>query len=290
MNKEVLELKDLKNVTYNLSNIKDSISNLEGIEDLLLEGNNIIITYDQRKISLKEISKVLKQNGYNNNYEEKYKSYTYDVEGMSCAACATSIERVLRKVEGVDLADVNFSTETLKVNYNEEKVTFEDISKKLEKLDFKLIKEKKEKEEDNNESELSKVKRRFIFSAIFTVPIFLIAMLPMMGIPLPSIISLAENPEINITIQMILATVVIFFGYEFYKVGFKSLIAGSPNMDTLIAIGSSAAYLYSLYAMVNVFRGNEHYIHYLYFETSAMILAFISLGKYMEAIAKGRGI
>ena len=69
MNKEVLELKDLKNVTYNLSNIKDSISNLEGIEDLLLEGNNIIITYDQRKISLKEISKVLKQNGYNYNYE-----------------------------------------------------------------------------------------------------------------------------------------------------------------------------------------------------------------------------
>lgn len=288
MNKEVLVLRDLKNVTYNFSDIKELISNIEGIEEISLEGNNATITYDQRKTSLKEVSKILSQNGYNNNYEEKYKSYTYDIEGMSCAACATSIERVLRKVEGVDLANVNFSTETLKVNYNEEKVTFEEISKKLEKLDFKLIKEREEKEENGNESELSKVKKRFVFSAIFTVPIFLIAMLPMVGIPLPSIINPTENPEINITIQMILATIVVCFGYEFYKVGFKSLIAGSPNMDTLIAIGSSAAYLYSLYAMFNVFRGNEHYIHYLYFETSAMILAFISLGKYMEAIAKGR--
>lgn len=222
------------------------------------------------------------------SYVDKKKGYTYDVEGMSCAACAASIERVLKKLDGVDSATVNFSTETLKVSYDKDKLSFDDLNKKLEKLDFRLIEAKDNDKASNKNAELLKIKRRFIFSAVFTVPIFLIAMLPMIGVTLPTIINPAINPKINIIVQMVLATIVIAFGYEFYKVGFKSLFAGSPNMDTLIAIGSSAAYLYSIYAMINVFNGNNHYMHYLYFETAAMILAFISLGKYMESLAKGR--
>lgn len=222
------------------------------------------------------------------SYVDKKKGYTYDVEGMSCAACAASIERVLKKLDGVDSVIVNFSTETLKVSYDKDKVSFDDLNKKLDKLDFRLIEARDNEKVSNKDAELLKIKRRFIFSAVFTVPIFLIAMLPMLGITLPTIINPTINPEINIIVQMVLATIVIAFGYEFYKVGFKSLFVGSPNMDTLIAIGSSAAYLYSIYAMINVFNGDKHYMHYLYFETAAMILAFISLGKYMESLAKGR--
>lgn len=283
---EILKIK-AKGYDKKCLDLEEKLSKVEFIDKVQLRENQLEIIYDNKKLSLEEINKLIEELGYKTNYKDRFKSYDYSIEGMSCVACAGSIERVLKKQEGVGSVSVNFSTEKLRIIYDEEKITFDMLNEKLEKLDFKLLKEEKNLSE-SRKIQLGKVKRRFIFSTLLTIPIFLIAMLPMMGVTLPTIINPEINPKINVSIQFILATLVILIGHEFYRSGIKSLIAKRPTMDSLIAIGSFAAYTYSIYAMINVFSGDSHYIHYLYFETAAMIIAFISIGKYMEMIARGR--
>ncbi|MGL5617031.1 MAG: heavy metal translocating P-type ATPase [Sarcina sp.] len=285
----ISEILKIKAAGYNEKSLdlEKKLLDLEFIKEVKQRENKLEIVYDNKKISLEEINKFIEKLGYKTDYKNRFKSHDYSIEGMSCAACAGSIERVLKKEEGVGKVAVNFSTEKLRIIYDPKKINLDILNEKLEKLDFKLVKEEKNLLE-SRKLQLEKVKKRFIFSTILTIPIFLIAMLPMMGITLPTIINPELNPKINVTIQFILATLVILIGHEFYRSGIKSLIAKRPTMDSLIAIGSFAAYIYSIYAMIKVFSGNNHYIHYLYFETAAMIIAFISIGKYMEMVARGR--
>ena len=219
------------------------------------------------------------------------KQETSKIEGMTCTACASRIERVVKKLDGVEGATVNFAAEVLNVTYDENITNIGQVKAVVSKAGFKLIVEEEKQKETQKINEDKVLFYRFIASICLTVPLLIVSMGHMMGMPLPKLIDPSINPFNFAMTQLILTLPVMLIGYKFYKVGFKNLIQFSPNMDSLIAIGTSAAFIYSLYGMVKIVTGGEHgheYAMHLYFESAATILALITLGKYLEAKSKGK--
>lgn len=216
---------------------------------------------------------------------------TFKIQGMSCAACAKAIERVTLKLEGVDMSSVNLATEKLDIEFDEQKVSVERIFAAIEKAGFKAFEEEAEEISEINlskEAQISSLKNRFIFSAIFALPLLYISMGFMLGMPIPNIINPDKNPLNFALIQLVLTLPIIVMGRNFYIVGIKSLIKRNPNMDSLIAIGTSAAFIYGIYGTWMIYIGEIHYAHHLYFESAAVIITLITLGKFLESVSKGK--
>ena len=209
---------------------------------------------------------------------------------MTCSACASRVEKVTNKMPGVENAVVNFATEKLSVSYDADAVSFGDIKAKVEKAGYKLIREDEQKVEEKKKKldEKGKLLWRLILSLIFAVPLLTITMGHMVGMPLPKIIDPMMNPLNFAIIQLVLTIPVMIIGYKFYYIGYKNLFKLSPNMDSLIAIGTSAAFIYSLYGTYKIYIGDGSYAMSLYYEAAVTILALITLGKYLEAISKGK--
>ena len=214
----------------------------------------------------------------------------FKVTGMTCAACSSRVERVLNKMEGVTKAEVNLATEDLHIDYDDSKLNTQDIIGKIEKAGYGAyeVKEDTKIDETDKEDAINSLKKRFILSLIFAVPLLYISMGHMMGAPLPSIIDPMTNAMNFALIQLILVIPVMIVGRKFFISGFKNLVHLSPNMDSLIAIGTSAAFLYGIYAIVKIAGGDTHFSMDLYFESGATILTLITLGKYLEAKTKGK--
>ncbi|MCR4944494.1 MAG: heavy metal translocating P-type ATPase [Clostridium sp.] len=213
---------------------------------------------------------------------------TYVIEGMTCSACANRIERVVGRLNGVGSAVVNFATEKLTVDMDNNVIKEDDIKSAVSKAGYKLLDESEVKQDSKKDSESSKMLRRFIISAVFTVPLLIISMGHMAGMPLPSIIDPHVNPLNFALIQMILALIVMCTGGKFYKSGFRNLFELSPNMDSLIAVGTFSAFAYGIFAIYKIVTGDSEYAMHLYFESAATILTLITLGKYFEAVSKGK--
>lgn len=201
---------------------------------------------------------------------------TLSVEGMTCAACSSRVEKVLSKLEGVNSASVNLMAKKATIDYDEAKLNVDDFIRTIEKAGFKAkeyIEEDNDKEKETREKEVKTLKTLFIVSLVLSLPLFSAMFFHMAGI---------HNILSNGYFQLVLATPVQFIiGYRFYKGAYHSLRGGGANMDVLIAMGTSAAYFYSLY---NTIIGVPEY----YFESSAVIITLILLGKLLESIAKGR--
>ena len=214
----------------------------------------------------------------------------FKVTGMTCAACSSRVERVLNKMEGVTKAEVNLATEDLHIDYDDSKLNTQDIIGRIEKAGYGAyeVKEDTKIDEADKEDAINSLKKRFILSLIFAVPLLYISMGHMMGAPLPSIIDPMTNAMNFALIQLILVIPVMIVGRKFFISGFKNLVHLSPNMDSLIAIGTSAAFLYGIYAIVKIAGGDTHFSMDLYFESGATILTLITLGKYLEAKTKGK--
>lgn len=205
------------------------------------------------------------------------KTIQFKIDGMHCAACSASVERNLQKNQWVQSAYVNLATSRATVVFDETKTGFSDFEKTVTDCGFKIA--------DNQEyNEDAAMRRRLIISAVFTVPLFLTAMLPMMGV----FEFLTANPKLYALAQLILCIPVLICGCKFYSTGFKLLFKGAPNMDSLVALGTGAAFLYSLYSLILVMQGDTHSMHNLYFESAAMIITLVMLGKYLEARSKGK--
>nr|WP_106024726.1 heavy metal translocating P-type ATPase [Clostridium thermopalmarium] len=213
---------------------------------------------------------------------------------MTCASCAKNVERATRKLDGVTESSVNFATEKLTISYESSKVKVSDIKKAIEKAGYKAVEEETsvDTDKERKEKEIKSLWRRFIISAIFTVPLLYMAMGHMfgeaLGISLPEVIDPMMNPWNFAITQLILVLPPMIVGYKYFTIGFKSLFRGSPNMDSLIAIGTSAAFIYGIYAIVQIYGGNGEYANELYFETGGVILTLITLGKYLESVTKGK--
>ena len=265
------------------------VKKMNGVEEASVNfaTETLSVKFDEAKVAASKIEEIVVKAGY--SVRKDMRNYTFKVEGMSCSACANRVERITKKIDGVESANVNFATEKLTVRVDAEKVRYSDIKLAVDKAGFKLIKEEDQIKEVSKKKDESKILlNRFIFSLIFTVPLLIISMGHMVGMPLPSIIDPMKNPLNFALVQLVLTIPVMVAGYKFYKIGYKNLFKLSPNMDSLIAIGTSAAVAYGLFAIYKILNGETHYAMHLYFESAVVILTLITLGKYLEAVSKGK--
>lgn len=250
------------------------------------------ISFDETKLSVGDIQATIEKAGYKALSDSIVK--TLKIEGMTCAACAKTVERVTSKIEGVTETNVNFATEKLTINYEPSTVKISDIKRAVEKAGYKAIEEEVtiDSDKERKEREIKILWRRFILSAIFTLPLLYMAMGHMfgetLGLNLPEFIDPMMNPLTFGVVQLLLTIPVMIAGRKFFTVGFKALIRRNPNMDSLIAIGTSAAFLYGIFAIVRIYAGEVEYANDLYFEAAGVIITLITLGKYLEAVTKGK--
>lgn len=214
------------------------------------------------------------------------KDKTLTIEGMNCASCAVNVEKAAKKVDGIAFAGVNLATGRLTVKYDEKQASLTQIMEAVDKAGYKAVDDEKERKATRSEQE--KLKTRLIWSALFTIPLLVLTMTHMAGVSLPRAISPENNPVIFALLQLLLTMPVIITGWNFYYTGTKTLSRGNPGMDTLVAMGTAAAFLYSLYATIRIIGGETHYVHNLYFESAAAILTLITTGRYLEARSKGK--
>jgi len=211
--------------------------------------------------------------------------------GMDCGSCAANIEHTLRKEKGVILFDINLASEKASVEFDNREISLEKIKEIVKNMGYKAEEETYESMMEHNhdhhklsgEKEIRKLRKTFIFSAALGLPIFYLVMAKMIGLPLP-VLSL----KTEVVIQFLITTVIMAVNYPLYIFGFKKLIQRNPNMDSLIETGTVAAYLYSLVISFLVWFKPGYAGNHLYYESAALILIFISLGKYLEAITKGK--
>jgi Cu+-exporting ATPase len=204
------------------------------------------------------------------------------ISGMHCASCAAIIENTLKKEEGIKTANINFALEKLYLEFDQIKINIDKIKKIIEKLGYRALEEIADDNKEANIKEIQILKKRFVFSLLFSLPIIYMTMGGMFNLPIPLIFK-----NYGLIIQFILATAVIIVCFNIWIFGFKNLLRLTPNMDSLIFIGTAVAYFYSLIASFLVFLGVKFDVH-VYYESAALILVFISLGKYLEAVTKGK--
>ncbi|WP_157143397.1 heavy metal translocating P-type ATPase [Brachyspira pilosicoli] len=215
---------------------------------------------------------------------------TLKIGGMHCAACSRAVERALKKTDGIEEANVNIATEKAVFNYDEKKLKYDDIVNVVVKAGYQVL----GKEEDPavvKAREIKEQKIRLIVSAIFSIPLFYISMAPMVSFvkfPIPSFLVHHINPQVFSIVAIFLCVPVMISGYKFYTLGFPALFRGSPNMDSLVAIGTTAAFTYSIYSTVLSFMGLNPHGDNLYYESAAVIITLVQFGKYLEARSKGK--
>ncbi|MCL2195979.1 MAG: heavy metal translocating P-type ATPase [Treponema sp.] len=213
------------------------------------------------------------------------------IGGMGCAACSAKIEKTLRALNGVKSADVNLASEKAVVFFNPDVIQFPLIKDSIIKLGYQVI-EESENPADNDKNRKDKVikilKTKLIIATSFSIPLFYIAMAPMLSLPFPVFLSPMLFPLPYALVQLFLTLPVVAAGFHFYTTGFKNIFHLSPNMDSLIAIGTSSAIIFSLFNVIQIITGNHMAAESLYFETAAIIITLILLGKMLEARSKGR--
>ena len=239
------------------------------------------------------------------------KTEKYNVTGMTCAACQANVTRCVSKLEGVEEVNVSLLANQMTVSYDESKVGEEDIIQAVEKIGYGAssleqqpataqskggFRSEWQARQDQAMNSQKQMKRRLISSIVLLVPLMYIAMGSMMGLPVPWFFVGMENSLVNALAQLLLTIPVLFINRHFFQTGFKALWHRAPNMDSLVAIGSGASLVYGLFAMFRLAYGFGHgdmelvheYAHALYFESAAMILTLVTVGKYLEARSKSK--
>ena len=229
---------------------------------------------------------------------------TFSVTGMTCSACSAHVEKAVGRVAGVSAVSVNLLANNMQVTYDEAAVQAEAIIAAVAAAGYGASLPRQEggrpaaarPQEDPAAGELKQMKHRFVWSFVFLIPLFYISMGHMMGAPLPGFLLGMENAMAFAFTQLLLTLPIMYLNDKYYKVGFRSLLHGAPNMDSLIAVGSAAAVFYGVFAIYQIGwglgRGDmalvEKYHMDLYFESAGMILTLITLGKFLETRSKGK--
>lgn len=227
----------------------------------------------------------------------------FDVTGMTCASCQANVTRAVEKL-GVNEVNVNLISESMSVDYDPNKLSSQDIIDSVEKIGYGASVKDKTNKSTNNESTVDRdhnkeeenTKFRLIFSIAMLIPLMYVSMGPMLGLPIPKVLTGMNGSLLNALVQFLLTIPVLIVNKKFFISGFKGLANKAPNMDSLVALGSSAATIYGVFAIMRMAYGFSYgdldivhqYMHNLYFESAAMILTLITLGKYFEAKSKGK--
>lgn len=213
------------------------------------------------------------------------KKIILSIDGMTCSACSNGLEKYLNKQKGIEEASVNLVMANALIKYDEKLLDQEKIEKFVLEAGFKSLGVYNEKSE---EKKGKSQKGKFIFFTVLAIILMYISMGHMMGLPVPKFINMHTNP-INFTVTLLILTIAfLVYGYDILKNGYKNLIHKTPNMDTLVAIGVISSILYSLYSMYQIFKGNNDAVHNLYFESAAIVIYFIKLGRYIDKMSKDK--
>ncbi|MDR2421573.1 MAG: heavy metal translocating P-type ATPase [Oscillospiraceae bacterium] len=221
-------------------------------------------------------------------------SHVLGIRGMTCAACAQRIERVVRKLPGIGRASVNLASEKLFVEYDAGELGLPAIKEAVRKIGYEAVEKKASADEDRarRRKELRTLRAKLAVSAAFTLPLLYIAMAPMIGLPFPGVLSPMGYPLRYALTELLLTLPAIAAGWRFYYVGYRALWMRSPNMDSLIAVGTTAAVAFSVYNTWRIASGGMREAmaaaESLYYETAGVIITLILLGKSLEAASKGR--
>lgn len=269
---------------------------LEGVHSasVNLATEKLSVEYEENVVNLQKIRDAVEKAGYGvlEEKDESIREVILPISGMSCASCANAVEKAISKLEGVNEVSVNLATEKARIVYSSSTTGISEIKDVVSKAGYKALEieagEQVDRERERREQEIGSLRRRLMISAIFTIPLFYISMGHMVGLPLPEVFAPEANPLNFGLLQLFLLIPVLITGYRFYTVGFGTLVKGQPSMDSLIAIGTSAAFLHGIFAVIQIINGNAEYAHELYFESAGVIITLITLGKYLEAVTKGK--
>ena len=259
--------------------IEKSLNKIAGVTaQVNLATEKATISFNPQVVTVDKITEKIEQLGYGVVTEQ----VEFDVFGMTCAACSTRIEKVLNKQDGVTRATVNLATESATVEFNPAVISERDLIQRIQKLGYDAkVKADAAERKTHKEQQIKALRTKLIVAGILSLPLLITMLDHLFRIELPAIF-------MNPWFQFLLATPVQFFiGWQFYVGAYKNLRNGSANMDVLVALGTSAAYFYSLYEAIKTI-GNSGYVPHLYFETSAVLITLILLGKYLEVRAKSQ--
>ncbi len=295
MNKETIKITGMTCAAC-AQRVEKAVGKLSGVfsASVNFATEKLTVEYDTGVLSGLNIKETIEKTGYGVAEEAQNSHVTIPIGGMTCAACAQRIEKGLSKLNGVVMASVNFATEKATVAYDPQKVRLSALRQTIEKLGYKALStEKNTVDEDKlrKEKEIRMMWIKFIVSATFGIPLLYIAMAPMLtfvNLPIPRFLQPMSYPLVYALTEILLTIPIVIAGNRFYRVGFKALLKRSPNMDSLIAIGTTAAIGYSLYSTYQIATGHFVSVDKLYFETAGVIITLIMLGKTLEAVSKGR--
>lgn len=280
-----------------MSAVEKAVKKLEGISELSinLATEIMVVSYDENKLNEAAIIGAVEKAGYKAEELTETKEINIPIQGMTCAACAKAIERTVGKLSGIESVNVNLATEKANIKYNSKTLRLSEIKQAISKAGYKALEiestNRVDEDKQRKEKEIKTLWTKFIISAIFSIPLLYIAMGPMISwwnFPIPGWLEPMHHPLTYAITEILLVIPVIIAGNKFYTVGFRALVRRSPNMDSLVAMGTSSAILYSLYSTYRISMGEHMYVENLYFETAGIIITLILLGKSLEAVSKGR--
>ena len=277
--------------------VEKTVAKLDGVETATvnLATEKLNLRYDEEKLDFAALQQAVSQAGYGLTERRQTKKSELLIEGMSCASCSAAVERVTRKLDGVLSAQVNLTTNRGSFEYDPAQVKLSEIKAAIVKAGYtpgEIAGEAiRDSEQERRERELRQMRIRLIVAGVFSLPVLYIAMshmFPRLGLPIPYFMGSHDFPLIFALIQLGLTVPVIAAGSRFYRKGLKTLLKGAPNMDTLIAIGTGSAFLYSLFATMKIYLGDFAFAQSLYFESAAVVITLVMLGKYLEAVSRGK--
>ncbi|GAB3806405.1 heavy metal translocating P-type ATPase [Virgibacillus kimchii] len=274
--------------------VEKTTQKLQGVTEsnVNLATEKLNINFDENAVSMQDIQAAVDKVGYKATPADT-EDKTFAITGMTCASCVQTVEKATRKLDGVLQSNVNLATEKMNIQYDASAVSISDILDAVSNAGYEAHEdiassESVDEDREQKQKAIKNLWKRFLISALFTAPLLYIAMGHLVGAPLPGIIDPVVSPEGFVIIQFILTLPVVFVSRSIYSSGFKTLFRGHPNMDSLIAVGTGAAFIYGIFAAIMIFAGNVSFADDLYFETAAVILTLITLGKYLETLTKGK--
>ncbi|MDD2418568.1 MAG: heavy metal translocating P-type ATPase [Oscillospiraceae bacterium] len=298
MSKEIIKISGMSCAAC-AQKVESVIGKLEGVSSSSVNfaTEKLTVEISDKNVTMPTIIEAIENAGYGIVQEkEKNNTIVISIGGMSCASCAQGLEKAFKKTEGVLHASVNIATEKATLEYDSSVIRLSGIKQVIEKAGYKALDIENnslvDQDKIKKEKEIRTLWIKFIVSAGFGIPLLYLSMVPMIpGLPftVPGFLDPMHHPLAYAVAQIILVTPIIIAGYRFYTQGFKAIIRRSPNMDSLIALGTSAAVIYSLFSTYRIAGGETNVVHEgLYFESAGVIIALILLGKSLEAVSKGK--
>jgi len=279
------------------AHVQRAAAAVPGVEsaEVNLAAEKLAVRFDEKLVGFDALQRAVEDAGYGLVAPMEGKRAELGIEGMTCASCQSAVERALKKLEGVKDVSVNLATNRASFAYDPAKVKLSEIREAVVKAGYTPLELKgedaRDAEREKREAALRAMRGKLVAAVVFAAPILYIAMahmFPVLGLPLPGFIDPHRYPLAFALLQLLLTAPVLVAGGRFFRVGFRTLLKGAPNMDTLVAIGTGSAFLYGVYATARIALGDFGFAQHLYFESAAVVVTLVMLGKYLEAGSKNK--